>query len=169
MSDVRGLGEKAFDPLRIIRVLASHHVQYVLIGASAARLQGFPRMTADADITPSTESTNVMALASALKELNARVFVDAIPEGLPFEFDAKSLLRGEIWNLVTDGGRLDVIFRPLGTDGYNDLRAGAIEFDIENATVYVASIADIIRCKRATNRIQDRADIPILEALIKLD
>ena len=27
-------------------------MKYVLIGAVAARLQGFPRMTADADITP---------------------------------------------------------------------------------------------------------------------
>ncbi len=41
-----------FDPERIVRVLAEHGVDYVLIGALAARLQGFPRLTADADITP---------------------------------------------------------------------------------------------------------------------
>jgi hypothetical protein len=42
------------DPERIITTLARHDVRYVLIGAAAARLQGFPRMTADADITPPT-------------------------------------------------------------------------------------------------------------------
>ncbi len=42
----------AFDPSRIFEVLAQHEVAFVLIGALAARLQGFPRMTADADITP---------------------------------------------------------------------------------------------------------------------
>lgn len=46
------------DPERIITVLARHGVRYVLIGALAARLQGFPRLTADADITPANTSEN---------------------------------------------------------------------------------------------------------------
>src|SRR5581483_156105 len=40
------------DRERLIKVLAKHGVHFVLIGALAARLQGFPRLTADADITP---------------------------------------------------------------------------------------------------------------------
>lgn len=42
----------ALDPELLVKTLARHRVRYVLIGAMAARLQGFPRMTADADITP---------------------------------------------------------------------------------------------------------------------
>jgi hypothetical protein len=61
------------DPERLIRVLASHGVRYVLIGALAARLQGFPRVTADAGITPSSETKNLGRLAAALRELDARV------------------------------------------------------------------------------------------------
>jgi hypothetical protein len=41
----------AFDPERILRALSKRRVRYVLVGATAARLQGFPRVTADADIT----------------------------------------------------------------------------------------------------------------------
>jgi hypothetical protein len=40
------------DPERIVRALAGHDVACVLIGALAARLQGFPRLTANAGITP---------------------------------------------------------------------------------------------------------------------
>jgi hypothetical protein len=55
-------------------VLAKHGVRYVLIGALAARLQGFPRVTADADITPSDDRENLEKLAAALRELGARVY-----------------------------------------------------------------------------------------------
>ena len=34
---------RPFDPERLLRALARHRVDYVLIGAVAARLQGFPR------------------------------------------------------------------------------------------------------------------------------
>jgi hypothetical protein len=59
------------DPERIVRVLAKHGVEYVLIGALAARLQGFPRLTADADITPSRDAANLgrLATVAVLREL----------------------------------------------------------------------------------------------------
>lgn len=60
-----------FDPEKILRVLAQHGVRFVLIGATAARLQGFPRMTADADITPATDPENLARLAAALNSKRA--------------------------------------------------------------------------------------------------
>ena len=47
-----------------------------------------------------------------------------------------------------------------------DIRINAVTFEIEGAAVDAASIADAIRCKHTSNRVQDRADIPILEALL---
>ena len=46
-------------------------------GALAARLHGFPRVTADADITPARDPGNLERLAAALRELDARVFTGA--------------------------------------------------------------------------------------------
>lgn len=71
----------AFDPERLLRALAGHHVSYVLVGATAARLQGFPRLTADADITPARDSENLDRLASALRDLGARVYTESVPQG----------------------------------------------------------------------------------------
>ena len=158
-----------FDPERLITVLARHHVAYVLVGAMAARLYGFPRMTADADITPLRDAQNLTRLATALREIDARVFTDAIPEGLPFDVSARTLERGEMWNLVTTAGRLDVIFSPAGTNGFRDLVATAEEFEVFGVRVAVASLRDILRCKEATDRPQDRRDALVIREMLRRD
>lgn len=157
----------AFDPERILRTLARCQVRYVLIGATAARLQGFPRLTADADIAPARDADNLERLGIALRELGARVYTEAIPEGLPFSCDATTLARAKIWNLVTEAGRVDVIFEPSGTQGYDDLAAGAIIYEVFGVEVAAASLTDILRSKRAANRPQDQQDVLILMEMLK--
>src|SRR5688572_33381867 len=100
-----------FDPERLIRALTKNRVKFVLIGALAARLHGFPRLTADADITPASDHENVENLATALRELRAKVYTEAVPEGLEFDCSAAMLRRAEMWNLVTSAGRIDVAFK----------------------------------------------------------
>ena len=73
------------DPERLVTTLARHGVRYVLIGALAARMQGFPRVTADADVTPASDPANLEQLAAALRELKARVYTEAVPEGLALD------------------------------------------------------------------------------------
>src|SRR5690349_670154 len=110
----------ALDPERIIRTLSRHKVRFVLIGALAARLHGFPRVTADADITPAGDRENLKRLSAALRDLDARIYTDAIPEGLAFNCTPAMLERAGIWNLVTNAGRLDIAFTPSGTTGFDD-------------------------------------------------
>ena len=162
MADVTPL-----DPERLVRTLSAHRVRYVLIGALAARLYGFPRVTADADITPALDDANLDRLAGALRELDARVFTKNVPEGLPFDCTATMLRRGAMWNLVTAAGRLDIAFEPSGTGGYEDLRRGANRFDVFGAEVMAASLEDITRSKEAVDRPQDRQDVILLRALIE--
>jgi hypothetical protein len=155
------------DPERLIKVLARHHVHFVLIGALAARLQGFPRLTADADITPARDRDNLNRLAAALRELDARVFTEAVPKGLVFDCSAQTLSRAEMWNLVTAAGRLDLAFRPSGTAGYEDLIQGALRFEVYGTELLVASLEDIIRSKEAADRPQDRQDVLIMREILR--
>ena len=156
-----------FDPERIITTLARHDVKYVLIGAVAARLQGFPRMTADADITPARDPENLRRLAAALRELDARVYTDSIPEGLAFDCSAQTLSRADLWNLVTTAGRLDVAFQPSGTGGYDDLVRDAVAFDVFGVRLDAASLEDIVRSKEAADRPQDRQDVVIIREMLR--
>lgn len=155
------------DPERILTVLAAHGVRYVLIGALAARLQGFPRVTADADITPSDDAENLERLAAALRELEARVYTEGVPEGLAFDCTAETLGRAETWNLVTSAGRLDVAFVPAGTDGYRDLAEGAVRFEVFGVELLAAGLKDIIRSKEAADRPHDRQDVIILREMLR--
>jgi hypothetical protein len=155
------------DPQRLVTTLARHDVRYVMIGAMGARLQGFPRVTADADITPARDPENLRRLADALRELDARVYTDSVPEGLPFDCSPSMLSRAELWNLVTSAGRLDVAFVPAGTEGFDDLIRNAVSFDVFGVRLHVASLVDIIRSKEAADRPQDRQDVVILRAMLE--
>lgn len=155
------------DPERLVLTLARHGVRYVLIGALAARLQGFPRVTADADITPSRETANLDRLAAALRELEARVYTEGVPEGLAFDCGADTLSRAELWNLVTSAGRLDIAFAPSGTEGYDDLVSGAVRFEVFGVELLVAGLEDIIRSKEAADRPQDRQDVVVLREILR--
>ena len=156
----------SLNPEKIIRVLSQNEVKYVLVGALAARLQGFPRLTADADITPATDKENLEKLSSALKQLKAKVFTESEPKGLPFDCSAKNLKQSEIWNLVTAAGRLDIIFKPAGTEGYEDIIKNAKPFDVYGIKLMVAGLNDIIRSKKASDRPQDRQDIITLKEIL---
>jgi hypothetical protein len=155
------------DPERLVRVLAKHHVRYVLIGALAARLQGFPRLTADADITPDRSRDNLEHLAAALRELEARVYTESVPEGLSFDCSASALARAPLWNFVTNAGRLDVAFLPSGTDGFEDLSRNAVRFDVFGVELLAASLSDIVRSKEAADRPQDRQDVLVLKEMLR--
>ncbi len=161
MSDVAPL-----DPERLFTTLARHEVRFVVIGALAARLQGFPRLTADADITPASDPDNLTRLAAALRELEARVFTESVPEGLAFDCSAQALARADMWNLVTAAGRLDVAFVPSGTTGFDDLNTDAVRFAVYGIDLFAASIKDIIRSKVAADRPQDRQDVVILREML---
>jgi hypothetical protein len=156
-----------FDPERMLRTLAKHGVRYILIGATAARLQGFPRLTADADISPASDPDNLKCLSAALRDLRARVFTESVPEGLAFSCDAETLSRSNLWNLVTEAGRLDLIFKPSGTQGFDDLARSAVTYDVFGVEVRAASLKDILRSKLTSDRPQDQQDVIVLKEMLK--
>lgn len=158
-----------FDPERIFATLATHQVEFVLVGALAARLQGFPRLTADVDLTPARTPANIERLGAALRELDARVYTESVPEGLAFDCSAASLARADIWNLVTAAGRVDIIFHLAGIDGYDTLRANAVHFEIHGSPLFAASLGDILRSKEAVDRPQDRQDAVVIREMLRAD
>lgn len=161
------MGARPLDPERLLRALAAEEVRFVLIGAMGARLHGFPRMTADADITPSGDPENLERLARALRALDAKVFTDAVPEGLPFDVSARTLARAPLWNLTTDAGRLDIVFTPAGTGGFDDLAPRADRFEVYGHELLVARLEDILRSKVAADRPQDRQDAIVIRRMLE--
>jgi hypothetical protein len=63
----------ALAPERLLRVLAGHGVDYVLIGGVAVQAYGHVRTTLDLDVIASWYPENVGRLAGALTELGAQL------------------------------------------------------------------------------------------------
>lgn len=156
-----------FDPQQVLRTLEAHEVRYVLVGGLAATLYGSPHVTTDIDITPDRAPDNLVALAAALEELQARIRSERVPEGLAFDRSAAVLAGVEILNLATRYGDLDITFVPAGTQGYDDLRRRAVEIEIRDVRVPVAALADVIRSKEAAGREKDRLTLPTLRRLLE--
>lgn len=147
-------------------MLAKHEVRFVLVGALAARLFGFPRLTGDADIAPAPDPQNLERLASALRELGAKVFTESVPEGLAFDCSARTLACAPLWNLTTLGGRLDLVFAPAGTAGFSELAPNAVRFRVYGSELLVAPLAEILRMKEAADRPQDRQDAQVIREML---
>lgn len=159
-------GDVELDLARLFTTLQRHNVVYVLIGGLAALYHGSPFPTEDADIVPADDVDNLGRLAEALRELNPRIRTESVAEGLPFRCDGPTLATAQMWNLITDAGDLDLAFRPSGTAGYPDLHRDAVDADLYDATVEVASLADVIRSKQAANRPKDQRTLPTLRELL---
>jgi hypothetical protein len=155
-----------FNPERILEVLNDHGVEFVLVGGFAAVIHGSPYVTTDLDVVPSRDIENLRRLSDALQTLNASVWTMDEPDGVRFGHDARSLGSVDVWNLVTDAGRLDLTFRPSGTSGYDDLRRDAVHLTVLDVEVDVASLADVIRSKEAADRAKDRLVLPVLRRLL---
>jgi hypothetical protein len=158
--------EPTFGPERILAAFEGHGVRSVLIGGFAAVIYGSPYLTTDVDLVPARDAANLARLADALRSIHARVWTADEPAGLPFDASAEALAGADLWNLVTDHGRLDLAFTPAGTGGYDDLARDADHLTVLGVGVDVASLADVIRSKEAADREKDRLVLPVLRRLL---
>lgn len=88
----------AFDAEPIHAVLERHRVEYVIVCGYAARMHGSTRPTRDIEVTPATTVGNLDRLAAALRDLDACIRTDAVPEGLPFTASGESLIGQRMLN-----------------------------------------------------------------------
>jgi len=157
-----------FDPERVFAVLQRHDVEFVLIGGLAAVAHGSPLPTTDVDVTPDRRPENLDRLASALRELGARIRTSD-PEGVVFPVDGAFLAaQPRMLNLTTDAGDVDLTFVPAGFEGGFDelsVESDPVEL-VDGVIVRVAKLRAIIRSKEAADREKDRRALPYLRALL---
>lgn len=157
-------GSVQLDAAAIVAVMNRRRVEYVVIGAFAAIAQQAPiAPTRDIDLTPETSFDNLARLSDALRELDARIRTGADEGGLPFDHDARSLRRADMWNLICRHGEFDISFRPAGFDtGYHGLIEQAHRVLVEGVEILVADLEDVIRSKELAGRPKDLRVLPAL-------
>jgi predicted nucleotidyltransferase len=93
--------ETPLDAERILRTLAEHHVDYILIGGLAVQTHGHVRTTNDADLIPAPDRANLERLASALRLPEAQALVDVheVPRGRSYEELSKGALHVQLGDI----------------------------------------------------------------------
>lgn len=149
-----------FDPERLLRTLAEHEVEFVVIGMTAAWLQGSPAVTVDLDVMPRQDLDNAERLAAALNELHAH------RQGRQhMELEGADFLGWQSQHFLTDAGPVDVVPNATGIGSHDQVATVVARLD--DVAIRVATLEEVIASKRALDRPKDRAAMPALEAALE--
>lgn len=132
-----------------LKLLNSHHVDYLLIGGFAVAMYGYPRATADMDVWVARNQLNAERLVSCLRE---------------FGFDTPSLtveLFQEPERIIRMGEaplRIEILTDIDGVK-FDECQSRAESQNIDGNEIPVISLTDLKINKRASGRAKDLDDL----------
>lgn len=133
--------------LRLLRALLRRKVRFMMVGLSAAALQGAPVVTQDVDLW--FEDLSDARISDALREIGAAY----VP---PFDLNPPMLAGA--------GAELfDIVLRMDGLKHFAEEAKNCIQFPVGRYRLKVLKLERILASKRAANRPKDRLVIPVLE------
>ena len=149
----------------VLRTLADHRVDFIVVGGVATVLQGAPISTFDVDVVHSTAPENVVRLSAALAELDAY-----------YRFQPERRLRPDATHLSSPGPQLLMTrFGPLDLLGaigrgrtFSDLLTHTDELELSGALrVRVLVLETLIAVKEETGGEKDLAVLPVMRKTLE--
>ena len=150
--------------VELLPVLDRHRVEYILIGGGAGIVHGAQRVTTDVDVVYSRRADNLARLEEALKPHHP--YLRGAPPGLPFRWDAPTILAGLNFTLTTDLGDIDFLGEVAGGGTYEQLWPFTIELTAFGVTCRCVTLDRLIQLKRAAGRPKDLEAIAELQAIL---
>jgi predicted nucleotidyltransferase len=153
---------KPSDYQRLLRELTAEGVEFIIVGALAAVLQGAPIVTLDLDILRRRTPDNVRRLLTVLGRLEAVARGDSrglVPTASHLEGPGHLLLD-------TNAGDLDILGTIEEATGYEAVLDDTIEMDLDGMRVRVLELSRVIRAKEQAGRTKDLATLPVLRATL---
>jgi len=138
----------------MLRCLLEENVRFLLVGAYALAVHGYPRATKDIDFFVRAAPDNAARLMKALRRFGA-----PLSEVTEADFSSE----GIIFQIGNSPRRIDIITRISGVD-FEHAYANRQMLAVEGMEVPVISVKDLLANKRASGRAQDLADIEKLES-----
>jgi predicted nucleotidyltransferase len=140
----------------VARQLNTASLEAVLIGNAAAALHGAPVTTVDFDFLIRKTPRNMVKLKAVARGLRATILRPYYPAS-----DLHRVVRDD------DGLQVDFMATIHGVRSFAGLRDRATQIEIGGAPILVASLADVIKSKRAARRPRDLAVLDILERTLE--
>ena len=158
-----------YEPL--FKALNDAGVRYVIVGGLAVVLQGHARLTVDADLIVDLSNEQARRTIDALSGLGLRPRAPVNPQEFANPSVREEWIRVqgmEVFSMYDPSNPMRVVdlfvTHPIP---FEELWSRSDEFDLQNVTVHVASIPDLIHLKRLAGRPQDHADIEQLAAILQ--
>ena len=158
------------DYLGIFKELNRRKIKYIVVGGMAVNFHGIPRMTYDIDLVLYLDNSNLKKFLLLMKkwEFKPKVPVDIM------DFANKN--NREDWireknmkafNLVNTKWAISEIDIVINTPiDYKKAEKNLRYRVIQGISIPVISIADLIKMKQKSNRIQDKEDIKNLKKIL---
>lgn len=141
---------------QVCRLLNAQEARYVVVGATAMQLWGTTRATRDIDILIEPTLENAQRVIAALAHL---------PFGIAAEHSPAEIVSRGV-TMIGDTPNVDVLTRAWNLEWREAARDVAV-FSVDGVSVPAVSLRNLIESKR-TGRLQDLADIQLLEELQRL-
>jgi hypothetical protein len=138
--------------LRFVRELVNHEVRFLIVGLSAAALQGAPVVTQDVDLW--FGSLDDPKFAAALRQVGGAYVAPTL--------HTPPMLAGEGLELF------DVVLSMSGLNSFDEEWAGAITVTVGDVDTKVLPLARVLASKRAADRPKDRLVVPVLEEVVAI-
>ncbi|MCI0492669.1 MAG: nucleotidyltransferase [Planctomycetes bacterium] len=137
---------------KIAQVFAEHRLDAVMVGNAAAAIHGAPVTTLDIDFMFRKTTTNLKKLKAVARSLDGNILKPYYPVS-------------DLYRLINDeqGIQLDFLACLHGIRSFEGLRSRATSVPFGEHELKIASLADIIKSKRAAGRSRDLAVLDILE------
>ena len=158
-----------FEPVFV--ALNAAEARYVVVGGLATVLHGYARLTADIDMIVDLDPVELKKTLTAMAALGLRPRAPVDPLAFADEKVRQSWIADKgmtvfsFWDPKVPMREVDLfVEHPLP---FAELWARSDLVKLENTTVRIASIFDLIALKRLAGRPEDLQDIEALEAIVR--
>lgn len=150
---------------KALATLTGSGVEFIVIGGVAGTLHGSAFITQDLDVVYSRRGENIRRLAVALQP--HRAYLRGAPEGLPFQWDERTIRNGLNFTLTTAFGDLDLLGEATGGGRYEDLLPYSSEVSGFGVRFRLLNLDKLIVLKRAAGRPKDLAVVAELQGILE--
>ncbi|MEA1889257.1 MAG: hypothetical protein U9N50_05675 [Pseudomonadota bacterium] len=148
---------------KVIRALETHGVDYVVVGGYAVALHGAVRGTVDIDLVVTLTMQTFENTEKAMNKLGLQALLPVNAKDV-FNYREEYIRNRNLiaWSFSNPDNPLEIVDILITEDASS---IDAVEKKAFGRVIRIASIPDLIRMKRESNRPQDFADIDSLEKL----
>jgi predicted nucleotidyltransferase len=141
------------DYKELLSIFSEEKVKFILVGAYAMAVHGYPRATMDIDVWVIGELKNSEAVIKALQRFGAPL--DNVSSK---DFQKENI----IFQIGVFPRRIDIITSVDGLE-FEEAYKSSIDVEIEGIKLKVLSKDDLIKNKLASGRTKDLADVETLQ------